>query len=123
MTLTLTEFLLARIAEDERAAQDAVVERDTIFPNGAYGTPELAMWAEVDTGVPCVGIEPDRALAECEAKRRIVEAADRAQRSLERRARPATDAISGHVIAFREVVGYLALPYADHPDFRQEWKL
>lgn len=53
-TLTLTEFLLARIAEDERLIVDEH---------------QPANWCERDEGVHW---DAARAHAECEAKRRIV---------------------------------------------------
>lgn len=46
-----------------------------------------------------------RVLAECEAKRRIVDYATRV-------CLPSVDI----------VLGELALPYLDHPDYRKEWK-
>lgn len=77
--MILTEFLLARIAEDE----------DGPFFNAWH-----------------VG----RVLAECEAKRRIV---DRTQGPV---------AHAGQDIERRAVLSLLAAPYADHPDYRREWK-
>lgn len=75
--MTLTEFLLARITEDEARL------------------PALH-------GMPPHGAALTRAYAECEAKRRIV---DWARYALE------PDAV---LLA-------LALPYADHPDYREVW--
>jgi hypothetical protein len=95
--MTLTEFLLARIAEDEESARFAMSRNDGGALDyagqwfGAVGHAER--W------------EPVRVLAECEAKRRIVE-----------RCR----ASNGYWGA--EVERMLALPYADHPDYREEWK-
>ena len=90
-TLTLTDFLLARIAEDEANA-DCVV-----WDNGG------------------MNFEPyhARVLAECEAKRRIVKsfaAGAPYQRGTDNYA------------TTRMVTRLLALPYADHPDYRDEWK-
>jgi hypothetical protein len=76
--VNLTEFLLARIAEDAARAED---------------------------------LESRRSLADCEAKRRIV-----------RMHQPPTicgwDCRDGRCPTLRA----LALPYADHPDYREEWK-
>lgn len=97
----LTDFLLARIAEDEAAASKA----------GSF-TPWTATFQNDNYGH--LTVQPDRVLGECEAKRRIVEmepdcAFDRFQRV-------AWD--YHHETTLR----FLALPYADHPDYREEWK-
>ena len=83
--MTLTEFLLARIAEDEAA--------------GGCGGPDRA----------CDRLS-DRWLAECEAKRRILEQCVRQAEYVDTPA----DAVT--------TIRLLALPYADHPDFRPEWR-
>jgi phage-related baseplate assembly protein len=90
---TLTGFLLARIADDEKRL-------DTV----------LAEW-----GIA----EFRRAEAECEAKRRIVEKAKRADAAFRQSMNPASSAA---MFALAQVVEYLALPYADHPDYRDEWR-
>jgi hypothetical protein len=89
--MTLTEFLLARIAEDERAAN--------------------ADWSNL-------GYDPARVLAECEAKRRILDL---------HRSGEVCDPCSGWLgtdpAADCPTLRLLALPYADHPDYRAaEWK-
>jgi len=114
--MSVTEFLLARIAEDEAAAT-AAVEFD-------YG---VSAWC--DDGDPVnahiARHDPARVLAECQAKRAIIEQADEASgldamvdndravgpRDME------TDPYVGDVI-----LRHLAGVYADHPDYRQEWK-
>jgi hypothetical protein len=85
--MTLTEFLLARIAEDEASATN---------------------WLrfEVRDGIPGNYAIPDRVLAECEAKRRIVGLID-----------PDRNRWS-----VRNILGTLALPYADHPDYDEGWR-
>lgn len=119
--MTLTEFLLARIAEDETAARaiqgdegtnlagvwhfhHADYEGEWPVPGaevtctsdtGHYDIPQWARWAERHN--------PARVLAECEAKRRIV--ADLA------------DIEDGPYL-----LGLLAIPYADHPDFNPAWR-
>ena len=87
--MTLTEFLLARIAEDERRVG---------FVRGFIP----------DEGDQGEYINPARVLAECEAKRRIVEHCD-----FDHLARSPGDPY---------VLRLLALPYADHPDYREEWR-
>lgn len=67
-TLTLTEFLLARIAEDEAAAR-AYLD-DPIRDDGRFV--EMGQIVRSYDG-DFLCIEPARVLAECAAKRRIVE--------------------------------------------------
>jgi hypothetical protein len=98
---TLTEFLLARIADDEAWVTDHFAGVTLgILPPGA---PRI---------VPIPG-SMDRVLAECEAKRRIIEGI------------PAPMVIHGGVGAPTSEPGILrllALPYANHPDYRAEWR-
>lgn len=89
--MTLTQFLLARIAEDEAAAgRGSRHNASDVYANDNYG---------------CLLVDPHRVLAECEAKRRIV-----------KRCRE-SNGYWGY-----DVERALALPYADHPDYRDEWK-
>ena len=74
---TLTEFLLARIAEDEEMVEPVMI------------------------------VHPDRFLAECVAKRRIVESLESAK-VRER-------------VALHRVMRHLAAVYADHPDYDEAW--
>jgi hypothetical protein len=102
----MIEFLLARIAEDE--AEDMRYD-----PLDHWWLPSAA--------------EPRRLRAECEAKRRIVEQAEEA--SMDRHA-----AIADFCVGQAErdaayasdpgslILKALAAVYADHPDYRQEWK-
>ncbi|MCR6706564.1 MAG: DUF6221 family protein [Cellulomonas sp.] len=123
----LTEFLLARIAEDEAVARRALAlygEREFTVEwgwsvhirhaSGGHGT------SFVD-GAP----DPARVLAECEAKRRIVALADDATgldmqvdgEFLVGSRDEAADPYIGDLI-----LRALALPYADHPDYDVAWR-
>lgn len=83
--VSLTEFLLARIEEDEADARERGVAAEAL------------------------------ALAECQAKRRIVENLDGVR--LEQ------PAIRMYREGLAEVtLRMLALPYVGHPDYREEWK-
>ena len=104
--MTLTDFLLARIAEDEAEADHVMLE--------------------VANGV----VEPLHAsvLAECEAKRRIVEHEVEGLRSLWRQRRDEHQmpwerwrADWSH-LERTPVLRALAGIYADHPDYREEWR-
>ena len=121
---TLTDFLLARIEEDEAVAREAVnlssgigVTREWAWVRfwGSSERPQMPSSSSFYAGAPT----PARVLAECEAKRAIVQGwgqflagapewAEREMPSVLRMARMTLHA--------------LALPYADHPDCRQEWK-
>jgi len=134
---TLTEFLAARIDEDEAIAQDALHsdakrpgEWVTEHHNSQYhDEPDRCHIAEDSAGhywsvahevyIPnaehMARHDPARVLAECEVKRRIVDLA-REARETQRAGYGAAD------YYMRDVLRLLALPYADHPDYRQEWK-
>lgn len=91
-TLTLIDFLLARIAEDKVAAQAVEHWNPQAVLNGQPLGPKL--------------------LAECEAKRRIVEAIDAGN--------PVDEWMSALTLEW--VTKVLAAVYADHPDYRDEWR-
>lgn len=100
-TLTLTEFLLARIAEDEAAWSGGI---------GLATRPDFARLSQ-------------HMLAECEAKRRIVEmaeaeitAADAKAQDLPTRMFEGGSAFFAHNTLLR-----LATVYSDHPDHREDW--
>lgn len=109
--MTLTEFLLARIADDEAEAADMLASWD-----GDLGDPDATPFVQWG----------NRVLAECEAKRRIVEwcgfittcATHRAP-VISCRECEAAEMASGYD---ERVLEFLALPYADHPDYRPEWR-
>jgi hypothetical protein len=123
--MTLTEFLLARIAEDE-----GKIHGDWSDGRGLHIITEEMF---------------DRMLAECEAKRRIMTEAFEVAATIDgewgcchdaddiRRGyreptpgwgdepEPLPANCAGPEVAGKFLQG-LALPYADHPDYRQEWK-
>lgn len=152
--LSLPDFLLARIQEDEAVARAAIdpdrpgahwqwvrtfddvpVDDPASDPTDefTYGLRTVEEFpttsgvgdlpAFVTTGLfPSESLghrhiarhDPARVLAECEAKRQIVEMAwvhlgD-------------DDYAWGMEEAKRQILAVLALPYADHPDYREEWK-
>lgn len=100
--MTITEFLEARITEDETRARE--FEHDLARAmNGDYGNYEAVHGATAQWSVlQRIGYSPARVLAECSAKRAIVEH------------------VGYHDI---HVLGALASVYASHPDYRQEWEL
>ena len=132
--MTLTEFLLARIAEDEAVAR-AAIERDgdhwateslghdgsringTVDkgnPRAYSGSPELwddegALGMHDETAAHIVRWDPARVLRECAAKRRIVKWAEGPYKDTQ-------DAVR------YQALRYLALPCADRSGYRDEWK-
>ena len=128
MTLTLTDFLLARIAEDEAVARDA----SPGTPNWEFSESAWHSWdvrtvgeksyqitidseglsdsvIDHSAGAHVARHDPARVLAECEAKRRVIEECDD------------YDNPSEVLILADQILRHLALPYADHPDYREEW--
>lgn len=116
--MTLTEFLLARIAEDEQSARDTGADAMTgtrwkHWPEDAYNEIQAATLDHCR-----------RVLVECEAKRRIVEReAEELHRAWRARAEE-------HMQTFEQwftkpygaTLRDLASVYADHPDYRDEWR-
>lgn len=107
-TLTLTEFLLARIREDEAAAWAA---GGLLWLDGAHPTPSAVVAdASGDVVVYREGVAseqqaahiarwgPARTLVECEVKRRIIARGD------------------------EPTLRLLALPFADHAGYSADWR-
>lgn len=95
--MTITEFLEARIAEDEALAQ-------TIQERGEWRG--IQVNAATETAVHVERWHPARVLAECAAKRAILEVCDDGG--------PWPSDID-------RIHSALAAVYADHPDYRDEW--
>lgn len=144
--MTITEFLLARIAEDEavaRAATEGPWEADAM--DAGHSRFEMNVWITAgdagDTVCDMGGLQrshnekvalddgykdaqhiarhdPARVLAECAAKRAII-------------AEHQQDHLGAVCTRCRFIGGYMEYPcptlealaavYADHPDYRQEW--
>lgn len=125
--ITLTDFLLARIAEDKAVARAALDLNRRFDGDGGWTPAGLEdPWPEEVAHI--TRHDPARVLAECKAKRRIVEqaeeaSADRAQvigefcvGKAESDAAHATD--PGDLI-----LKAVASVYADHPDFDPAWRV
>jgi uncharacterized protein DUF6221 len=109
----LDEFLLARISEDERLA----------------GGDDLPPTAAPQRDGHASPFDPARVLADCAAKRHIVLTC--------RELRPDTRILGARPEGMRDfplsphdqhqlaavTLALLALPYADHRDYRAEWRL
>lgn len=104
--MSLTEFLLARITEDEATAEGCLKDYPPDEPYGLeYQHDHQMRWY------------PARVLAECEAKRRIVALHEPGGGAW------CTSACEGESPAGCDTLRALALPYAEHPDFDPAWKV
>lgn len=100
---SLTDFLLARIAEDEQRARDLAADAMVGAPWKHY--PEDA-YNELQSMALTLA---HRTKVDAQVKRRIVDVAKFA---------PEGSAGWG----FRKILRLLALPYADHPDYDPDWR-
>src|SRR4051812_25289254 len=117
----LDEFLLARIAEDRRIATDAAAARGRKEWDAAAAEPP-------HVAEHVARHDPARVLAECAAKRRLVLACRDSRPDLRfLGARPNGLAdfpltpTDQHQLAAL-TLALLALPYAEHHDYRVEWR-
>jgi hypothetical protein len=132
VTVTLTAFLSARIAEDEEAAracggtwryqlwhgEDRVIDVEDQEVIGVF--PDLDMHA-----MHAARWDPARVLAECEAKRAIIAEINEAQPvwdDLAASYSPEGWTAVARMALAKHVLIALAQPYIDHPDFRPEWR-
>lgn len=129
--VTLTDFLLARIAEDEKAARDR--SRTAVMPDGNLTERGLTsrsrrtwqIYSEVDNEWRASDArDVARVLAECEAKRRIIEMHPQTRQYGEcHTLSEAEPRIVDLGLDLPAELLVLASVYADHPDYRQEWRL
>jgi hypothetical protein len=106
----LAEFLLARIDEESALAAAADQDAQRLRPI----TDELPAGPEDHRVAHMFRWSPARVLAECEARRRIVE--DYLAQLDSHRS--GWDARTPRDLTLRA----LALPYADHPGYRDDWR-
>lgn len=108
----ITGFLQARIAEDEAEARSVLAEYES-SPPSVY---EMAQVPMLEAG------DPERVLAECEAKRRII--AEHPRCDVHDRPGDECDAClrcgDGSLWPCGTLLA-LASVYGDHPDYDQEW--
>lgn len=136
--VTLTDFLLARIAEDEALARAARKWTDRDWTHHQHGRHS---WVAADAAAPILedmldepepggaivefvaSHDPARVLAECEAKRRLVDYAAFMLKAWDDKpggAYPDMTRRERHTA--NVILEALALPYAEHPDYCEEWK-
>ena len=150
--LKLTEFLRARLNEDEAIARKACEYAEASWKLDKDGTTVL-WWppeprvAEMERqkGLPVVSDrwrgqaiessshqiaphiarhDPARVLAEVDANRKLVTAYESAVAAYGAAEVGTTvnDLMTGSVNSLRYSLQLLALPYAEHPDFKEEWR-
>lgn len=119
--MSITEFLEARIAEDEARAKACTsggydlewrMEGTVVYPlyQMTDGSPNEGNWIPEEHADFIVTNDPSRVLAECTAKRAIIENIPKAG-----------DVFDARGGTSEYVLRCLATVYADHPDYRQEW--
>jgi hypothetical protein len=106
-TTTLTDFLLARIAEDEATIRNRSDSAPVHYVGCYYYNNSISPdeWSAKHCDCAEFADPVPRQLAECEAKRRIVDLTQH-----------------GCGDDYERVQRALALPYADHPDYRPAWR-
>lgn len=141
--MTITEFLEARIAEDEALAREAGKRslEWRSFGRSVYGgtiyEPNIADGDESDDGYGSIHIvydegspdqaeaahiarhDPARVLAECAAKRAILELAGEVD-GMDSQIENEWGDFNGTA---DKILHTLAAVYASHPDYRKEWAL
>ncbi len=118
LLVRIADFLLTRIAEDEQRA----LTGDPFTPHlhadepihGLAWHTALCGYRMLELARTCECGVPTRLLAECEAKRRIVE------RCAAILVNPCGDYSAD--FAADEILAALASVYADHPDYCEEWR-
>lgn len=126
--MTLSEFLLARIDEDESVARrptpDEYESGDAYMFWHEDATDEV-QWHTAHCGLrmgeyneACQCDVRARVIAECEAKRQVVTLFE---------CHPGADPRRGDLwneyAGMNAMLNALALPYADHPDFDDAWRV
>jgi hypothetical protein len=132
MSEDLVAFLHARIEEDEALATSG--ESWTVFDESVHGTRRVDVDFSIERVVACTRAwraehiarhDPVRVLAEVAAKRQLLVVCETAKRNADlpdpEGGYPPAVFVNGYASALDHAVRLAALPYADHPDYRQEW--
>lgn len=135
MTADLVQFLRARLDDDEQTARETLWEGSgnrPIWDLRASATVEVGGNGRNDFPVGDAAVawhivrhDPARVLAEVDAKRRIVDWHERQCTcdpcTADGDELPNTERSDGGFGDDCPTLRLLALPYADHPDYRSEW--
>jgi len=123
--MDLVEFLRARLDRDEQIARDCASAPWKAAPGGTVGlgTDDPAPVAKAENDAYAEHIarhDPARTLAEVAARRQIVDDYEKGAWILGQRHRtPELDAAQN---VRESVLRLLALPYATHPAYQEEWR-
>ncbi|MFJ9113001.1 DUF6221 family protein [Streptomyces sp. NPDC102283] len=117
----LVQFLRDRLTDDAQAARRAgdsfrqIGETGVIVATDGDRAEECASanWSGIAEHI--VRHDPARVLAEIDAKRSVLDLAERARDYHE-------TFVNGFAAALENTLRLYALPYADHPDYRPEWR-
>jgi len=126
--LDMAAYLLSRIAEDERVAREAAVGRGAVWTQGdddatgwdrdlVHFHSDRSGWTQFSDEAGAAHVsrwDPSRVLAECEAKRWIVERCQWVRDN-----RDYADWATADMAD--EVLQHLVQVYADRPDFPSMW--
>jgi len=138
--MSLTEFLLARIAEDEAVARlategswgrwadqegipgwDGFIVIGNDLDDDEEPDPTARVYIEPDAD-HMIRWDPPRVLAECEAKRRIVKIHTEGLDDFDGSELYSTGCDGCRSVLWPcPTILALLLPYADHPDYREDW--
>jgi hypothetical protein len=108
--VTLVEFLRARLDEDEQVARAVEPDTDVDVPYTSQAA-QAAQYAFLKR------FGPARVLAEVDAKRRLIAKYEHYDASARY-----PDSEGGMAMGLEAAVEFAALPYAAHPDYREEWR-
>lgn len=122
----LVEFLRVRLRDDEQVAR-FVEDGPGEVPRRGLDPMRISIEGEVRFAH--LTVDPARVLREVEAKRRIIELHPHAHwpvkvgpPHLYCETCDVEDGMIGGDGCYRSTLRLLALPFADHPDYREEWK-
>ncbi len=128
--MDLVDFLRARLARDEQIARACAGAPWSASPSGTVhidvsggAASDPGFVASVENGAYAEHIarhDPARALLEVDTRRRIVDEYEKGAWVLERGHR--TEEAEAVHAARDNVLRLLALTYAHHPDYRDEWR-
>lgn len=128
MSDELTTWLLEQIAEDERVARDAwydgqrwIPEEEAVIAADQGSDPVLFLERKRDAK-HAARWSPAHVLAECEGKRRIIEAHSAELMDVVDGVEHWTDCADCRQGPPCHTLRLLALPFADRPGYREEWR-
>jgi hypothetical protein len=116
----LVEFLLARFAKDKAVAHEALSRSSYGLADSAFEEAGELAQGEGARAPALTHIErwdPTHVLAEVESKRQVVDEYEETRDEA-----PPGDRYDGQLEALERVVRILALPYAGHGSYREEWR-